>query len=224
MPALAVVLGALLAACGPGAQTAHRPPAHPKAVTLRGALVQARATALIVQKGTGPSTVRVTFAPAATPIYAVTSATTSAIQPGSCVALRGEQDVAGTVAASALVVASSVDDTCPAGVEPLPPPPADPGPPRPTPSARASPPAASLPGPVALSGQVLSLGGHAVGIGGGQGDPRVVLLPPNVQVFFFEPSGPSALVVPSCVVARGTRSRRGIAAQRIVDWPPGTQC
>lgn len=196
---------------------------------LRASLLRMRATSLTVQQGAGPGTVRVTFAPTATPIYAVTDSRPSAIQPGACITLRGERDAMGRVAASVMVLASSVDDTCPAGVEPpppAPPPPADPAPPPSPPSLSASPsPSPSpLPGPVLLSGQVLSLGGDVVGIGGPQGEPHMVLLPPGVRVFFFQPSGPSALVVPSCVVVQGTRSRRTIAAHRIVDWPPGTQC
>lgn len=219
--ALAALLGALIAACGSGAPATHRRPhTTPQEATLRGALLQVRGTTLVVQEGAGPATVRVTFAPMATPIYAVTSATPSAIQPGSCAAVQGERDASGLVAASGVVVASSVDDACPAGVEPPPPRAADPGPsPSPTP-----PPASPGPGPVVFSGQVLSLGGGAISIGAQQGDPQVVVLSPGVQLFLFQPSGPAALAVPSCVVVQGTRSRNTIAAHRIVDWPPGTQC
>lgn len=217
-PALAALLGALIAACGSSAAAAthRRPHTTPQEATLRGALLQVRAGTLVVQERAGPATVRVTFAPMATPIYAVTSATPSAIQPGSCAAVQGERDASGVVAASVVVVTSSVDDACPAGVEPLPPGAADPGP-------SPSPPPAS-PGPVVLSGQVVSLGGGAISIGAQSGDPQVVVLPPGVQLFLFQPSGPAALAVPSCVVVQGTRSRGTIAAHRIVDWPPATRC
>lgn len=222
--ALAVVLSALIAACGSGTRTAHRPAPRPKVATLRGSLLRVRATTLVVRESAGTNTVRVTFAPTATPIYAVTRVTAAAIQPGSCVAVRGDREATGTVVASALVVTSSVDDTCPAGAEPLPPPPVDssrsPSPPPPL----VSPSPPPLPGPAVVSGQVLSLGGGALGIEPSQGDPQVVLLSRDVPVFFFQPSGRSALVLPSCVVVQGTRSRRGLAAHRIVDWPPGTEC
>lgn len=191
---------------------------------LQGSLLQVRGDTLTVRQHAGPGTVRVTFTPAATPIYAVTTSTTSAIQPGACVALRGERDTSGMVSASVMVVTSSVDDTCPVGVEPLPPPPADPSrsPSPPSPSVTPSP--SGGPGPVVLTGQVLGLGGGAASVEMQRGDPRVVLVPRDVQVFLYQPSGPAALVVPSCVAVQGTRGRRTIAAHKIVDWPPGTQC
>ncbi len=225
-PVLAAVLGALMVACGAASQASHRP-SHPhrsRAVTVQGSLVQVNATTLTVQESVAGGTVRVTFAPMATPIYAVTTVTTAAIEPGSCVAARGERDANGTVVASAVMVTISVDDTCPTGSEPPPPPPADP-----SPSGSAAPPSPAvshspLPGPVLLSGQVLSLGGGAIAIEGPQGDPEVILLPPGVRILFFQPSGQSALVIPSCVVAQGTRTPHAIAARKIVDWPPGTEC
>lgn len=225
-PALAAVLGALLAACGPGAQTTHRPSHHPKAVTLSGSLLRVRATTLILQVGAGLATVRVTFRPTATPIYAVTNSTASAIEPGSCVALRGKRDTTGMVSAGVMVVTSSVDDTCPPGVEPLPPPPADPSrsPSPPSPRKSPSPSPSPGPGPVVLTGQVLGMGGGAVAVEVQQGDPHVVLVPRDAQVFLYQPSGPAALVVPSCVVVQGTRAGHAIAARKIVDWPAGTQC
>lgn len=190
---------------------------------LRGALLQVRATNLVVQEGAGPATVRVTFGPMTTPIYAVTGSTTSAIQPGWCAALTGQRNATGVVAASVVVMASSVDGACPDGVEPLPPGAATPSP-SPSPRAPSASSTPSLPGPVVLSGQVLSLGGGTITIEAQQGDPQVVLLLPGVQLFLFQPSGPAALGVPSCVVVEGIRSRGTIAAQRIVDWPSHTQC
>ena len=218
VPVLAAAMTLLIAACGSTAQATHQPPRHLREVTVTGSLLEVRSTMLTVQDGAGTGTVQVTFAPMATPIYAVTAATTGAIQPGSCVAARGERDATGTVTASAIVVTSSVDDACPDGIEPSPPAPADtsraPLPPSPSP----------VPGRVLVNGQVLSLGGGAATVDGPQGDPEVVLLRPGVPVLLFQASGRSALVIPSCLVIQGTRSRHAIAAQKIVDWPPGTQC
>lgn len=224
VPVLAAVLAVLIAACGPAGQATHRPPPR-RQVTLRGSLLRVRPASLTVREGPGPRTVRVRYVPARTPIYSVTSATIAAVQPGSCAVLRGERGATGTVAASVVVVASSVDDTCPAGSVPSPPPPADPSPSPAAPPPSASPSTSPLPGPVLLHGQVLSVGGGAIGVEGPQGDPVVVLMPPDVQVLFYQPGGPSALVVPSCVVVRGlARPHRTVAARGIVDWPPGTQC
>ena len=219
-PLLAAMLGALVVACGGAAPARHHPPHRSRVVTVRGSLLQVAGGRLTLQDGAGPGTVQVTFAPMATPIYAVTTVTRGALEPGSCVTLRGERDATGRVTASVLLVATSVNDTCPAGIEPPPPQPADPRPSPSPPSASSSP----VAGLVLLSGQVLSVGGDAVAVEGAQGDPLVVVMPSNVQVLFFQPSGPSALVIPSCVVVQGTRSRHVIAARKIVDWPRGAEC
>jgi hypothetical protein len=224
-PVLAALLVALLAGCGAVAGANHRPPHRSRAVTLRGSLVGVTATTLTVQQEARPGTVQVRFGAQVTPIYGVTAATSAVLQPGSCASVRGGRDESGTVTASDMVAALSVDGACPAGAVPDPPPAPLPSPAPPYPPPSASSTAAPAMHPVLLSGQVVSVGGRAVGIGGPQGDPQVVLLQPEARILFYQPAGPSALVVPSCVVVQGTRGAHGaIEAQKIVDWPTGTEC
>lgn len=224
-PALVAVLVAVLAAsCGQAAPTAPRSSPGPASVTVRGALIRIRAATLLVQQRAGTGTVRVTFAPLATPIYRVTTATVADIQPGSCVAATGDRDATGTLAPRVIVVASSVDDACPVDSVPATPSP-PPGPVlSPSPSSGSFPLPTPTPGPAFLRGQVLSVGAHAIVVQGPQEDPAVVLLPPGVQVLFFQPGDRSSLVIPSCVVIQGIRRPQAIAALQIVDWPPGTGC
>lgn len=215
--ALAAVLLASIAACAPAATRVHR---APDVVTVRGDLVGVRGGTLTVLDPTTPAIVQVTFASSVTPIYAVTRVRAAAIQPGSCLAARAERDATGTVTARVIVVAASVDDRCPRHTVPDPPPPLDPSPP---PSPRA-PSASPGPDPTLLRGQVLAVGERALSVEGGDQNPAVLQVPADVQVLLFQPSLRSALVMPSCVVVEGTRTRHTVAARRIVDWPPRTQC
>jgi hypothetical protein len=222
--ALAAVLVVLLtAACGHAAAATTRVSEGSASVVVRGPLVSVRATTLTVDHSPVGGSVRVAFAPQTTPIYGVTATTAAAIEPGFCVAATGERDATGTLTASVIVVASSIDDTCPEDSVPAPPPP--PGPlPSPTPSPGSFPLPTPTPGPAFLRGQVLSVGARAIAVQGPEEDPAVVILPPDDRVLFFEPGDRSSLVVPSCVVIQGTRRRRAIAARQIVDWPSGTGC
>lgn len=218
---MAAVLAALLAACTPPGQRASQPS---RPVTLRGRLVQVRTTRLTVHAAAEERMVQVTFAPAATPIYAVSRSTTGAIQPGTCVAATGQLDATGAVIATALMVAASVDDTCPASAEPPPPPSVGAGS-SPSPSSLGVPPSPSpAPGAAVLRGQVLSVGGGAVAVEHGGGEPVVIRLSHDVDVLFFQPGGRGSLVVPTCVVIDGIRTGQVVAARRIVDWPLGTEC
>lgn len=222
--AVTAVLVSLTAACGPSGSKAHRPP---HVVSLRGRLLRVRDGTLTVRDRGRAGVVRVTFARAKTPIYSVTPTTVAAIQPGSCIATRAEPSARGTVTGRVIVVATSVDDTCPPGSVPEPPPPADPPSPSPSPRSRPASPSPSPSAPpdgLLVSGQVLGVGGRALALEGGDGTPAVVVYPADVQVLFFQPREPSALVIPSCVVVRGARTGRTVAARRIVDWPLHTEC
>lgn len=217
-PSLAVVLAALIAACASTAPAAQRPLSSANEITLHGPLLRVQGTSFTMQ--VGGAAVAIRFAPAATPIYLVANATPAAIEPGSCADARFQRNAVGTLTATAMVVASSVDDACPAPSVPPPPAPPDPSPP-PPPSPGSAPP---RPDSDLLMGQVLSVGGGAVGIEGPQGDPQVLLIPPGVPIWFYQPAGPAALAVPSCVVVRASRGRHAVTARKIVDWPPGTSC
>lgn len=219
----AVLVAVLTAACGHATATTSRVSEGSAPVVVRGPLILVRATTLTVDHSPAGGSVRVTFAPRTTPIYGVTATTAAAIQPGSCVAATGDRDATGTLAANVIVVASSIDDTCPDDSVPAPPPPPGP-PPSSTPSPGSFPLPTPTPGPAFLRGQVLSVGAGAIAVQGPQEDPAVVILPPDDQVLFFEPGDRSSLVVPSCVVIQGTRRRHAIAARQIVDWPSGTGC
>lgn len=222
--ALAVaVLIVVVAACGP-APSGNQGPGAAKAVTLRGRLMQVRGRRLTVRDSSKRQLVRVHFAPMGTPIYAVTRSSRNSIEPGSCVSTSGVLDPGGTVRASEIVVAASVDDTCPATSEPDPPPSVAPSP-SPRSSSPVAPPSPSPdPGAAVLHGQVLSVAGGALAVQSPEGNPVVVLMPPDVRVLFFQPAGPSALVVSSCVVIHGARSGHTITARQIVDWPPRPEC
>jgi len=216
---LVAVLAAMLAAACGSTATVARPPQHPVSVAVVGRLAGVHGSSLTVRDSASAGTMRVTFAPRATPIYSVSIATTGDIQPGSCVAAQGDRDATGNLTARVIVVASSADDACPAASVPSPPSPAVATPcpgsfPLPSPS----------PAPPVLQGQVLSLGGNAIAVQGPQGDPVVVMLAHGVRILFFAPADRSALVIPSCVVVQGTRSGRTVTARQIVDWPPHTGC
>ncbi len=220
--ALAAALAALLvAACGTAAATTRPRPRLSTPVTVRGALIRVRGTTLTVQRDGERGSVRVTFAPRTTPIYAVTTATSAVIQPGSCIVASGDRDGTGTLTADVIVAASSVDDTCPPGSVPAPPSAPDPSP---SPSPGSFPLPSPAPSPDVLSGQVLSVGADAIVVEGPEGNPAVVLLPHDDRVLFFQPADRSSLVIPSCVVIPGIRRARTVAARQITDWPTGTGC
>lgn len=198
--ALAVMAAALVTACGATSAASHQALRRTASVTLRGSLVLLRGDTLTVRNSGGQGPVRVTFDPAATPIFAVAPATPAEVQPGSCAVAGGERDAAGALSRSTIVVGASIDDTCPAGSLP-------------------DPPASAAPAQVIVRGQVVAVGGASITVQSEGTDPGAVVLLPGARVLFFQPGDRSSLMAGSCVVVQGTRARGVVAARQIVDWP-----
>lgn len=205
--ALAILAAALVPACGRAvdAPAAHQVSHRIAAVSMRGSLVSVRGSLLDVRESAGAKPVRVTFDAATTPIFAVTAGTFADLQPGSCVAAEGVRNATGALITHEILVAGSVDDTCPAAALPSPPGPAG----------------QNL---VTVRGQVVAVGGASITVQSDQADPSAVVLLPGVRVLFFQPGDRSSLLPGTCLVIQGTRSRGQTTAHQITDWPPAPTC